>query len=129
MVLMKQDEQYQKFEDELRELADKYSITRIKVSTLNFDRDYRSGVAGNLVLVSTKAVIRALGHTAKVPIGEGEEFSTYEAAEEATKKKWSEYYKNIRANRSDQEKLAEQRRQKRYRERRKRTDITLKRQQ
>jgi hypothetical protein len=120
---------YEKMLPELQALATRYSVSRVKLSTLNFDREFRQGVDGNLQLVSTKAVIRVLGKTTKVPIGEGEEFSTYEQAFEATKNHWSEYYKTIRANRSPEQLAAEARRQKRYRERRKKSETQLKRQQ
>lgn len=127
--LMNEADTYAELEKELLVFANKYSLTRLKLSTINFDREYRRGVDGNLQLVSTKAVIRVLGKTTKVPIGEGEEFSTFEAAFDATKKHWSEYYKNVRAKRSDQERLAEAKRQKRYREKRKTAVTQLKRQQ
>ena len=120
---------YEKMLPELQELARRYSISRVKLSTLNFDREFKLGQDGNLQLVSTKAVIRVLGKTSKVPIGDGEEFSTYEDVFEATKKKWSEYYKTIRANRSPAELALEAKRQKRYRERRKHRETELKRQQ
>lgn len=126
---MDENEAYKQLEQEIFALATKYSLTRLRISTINFDRDFRRGVDGTFNLVQVKAIIRVLGKTTKVPIGEGEQFSTYEEALEATKKYWSEYYKQIRAKRSDQEKLAEARRQKRYRERRKKTDTRLKRQQ
>lgn len=129
MVLMNQIEQFQKFESELTAFANQHSVTRLKISTLNFDREYRRGVDGNIRLVSTKAIIRVLGKVTKVPIGEGEEFSTYEEAFEATKKYWSEYYRDIRANRSPEQIAAEQKRQKRYRDRRKNRNTQLKRQQ
>ena len=119
------NEDYEKMEADILALATRYSATRIRISTINFDRDYRRGVDGNFQLVSTKAIIRVLGKTTKVPIGEGEQFSTYEEALEATKKYWSEYYKNIRAKRSEEERIAEARRQKRYRERRKMTTTEL----
>lgn len=126
---MNQEEQFKKFESELTAFANQHSVTRLKVSTLNFDREYRRGVDGSLLLVSTKAIIRVLGKVTKVPIGEGEEFSTYEEAFEATKKYWSEYYRDIRANRSPEQIAAEQKRQKRYRDKRKNRGIQLKRQQ
>lgn len=120
---------YEQLEAELKTFAAKYSVTRLKISTPNFDREFKLGQDGNFLLVSTKAVIRVLGKTTKVPIGEGERYKTYEAAHEATKKYWSEYYREVRAKRSDQEKLAEARRQKRYRERRKKDELKLKQQQ
>jgi hypothetical protein len=106
-------------EQDILALANKYSADRIKIITLNFDRDYRRGKDHQLYLVSEKAIVRVLGKVTKVPLGENEKFSTYEEAFEATKNYWQEYYKNVRAKRSDREKLAEARRQKRYRERRK----------
>lgn len=116
-------------EQEIVALANKFSITRLKVSTINFDREYRRGVDGSFQLVSTKAVVRALGKVTKVPIGDDQEFKTFAEAEEAVKKKWSEYYKQVRANRTDAEKRREARRQKQYRERRRQNEIDLKRQQ
>ena len=110
-------------------LATRYSLERLRVSTINFDRDYRRGEDGSFSLVSEKAVIRVLGKETKVAIGEGTKFSTYEAAFEATKKYWSEYYKNIRSKRSPAQQQAEAKRQKRYREDRKRARIEQKRQQ
>ena len=115
-----------KLEQDILVLANKYSADRLKISTLNFDRDYKRGQDGQLYLVSEKAIIRVLGKVTKVPIGENEEFSTFEAAFEATKNYWQEYYKKVRAARSDKEKLAEARRQKRYRARRKEKDTELK---
>lgn len=120
---------YIQMEQEIFDLATKYSATRIQISTLNFDRDFKLGQDNQFHLVSTKAIIRALGKTTKVPIGEGCEFSTYEEAETHVKKYWSEYYKQVRAKRSDAERIAEAKRQKRYRERRKKTITSLKRQQ
>jgi len=126
---MNEDDTYKEFEDALATLAAKYSITRLKLSTINFDREYRRGVDGKFNLVSTKAVIRVLGKTTKVPIGDGCEFSTYEAAFDATKKYWSEYYRGVRAKRSELERIEEAKRQKRYREKRKKQETDLKRQQ
>lgn len=120
---------YEKMLPELQALARRYSVSRIKLSTLNFDREFKLSLDGSLHLVGTKAVIRVLGKVSKVPIGEGEEFSTYEEAFEATKKHWSEYYKSIRANRTPEQLAVEAKRQKRYRQRRKARDTTLKRQQ
>lgn len=108
-----------KFESDIEHFATRYSANRLKVSTVNFDRDYKRDADGRLHLVSEKAVIRVLGKVTKVPIGEGEKYATFEEAFEATKKYWQEYYKRVRAQRSESEKLATARRQKRYRERRK----------
>lgn len=113
---MNEAEQFEQFESELTTFANQHSVTRMKISTMNFDREYRRGEDGQFLLVSTKAVIRVLGKVSKVPIGEGCEFSTYEQAFEATKKYWSEYYKEIRASRSPSQITAERKRQKRYRE-------------
>lgn len=123
------NDDYEKMLPELQALATRYSISRIKLSTLNFDREFKLSLDGNLVLVSTKAVIRVLGKTTKVPIGESEQFSTYEQAFEATKNYWSEYYRDIRATRSPEQIAAEKKRQKRYRDKRKNRGIELKRQQ
>lgn len=123
------NDDYEKMLPELQALATRYSMSRIKLTTLNFDREFRQGVDGNLLLVSSKAIVRVLGKTTKVPIGEGEEFSTFEDAFEATKKHWSEYYKTIRANRTPEQLRAEQRRQKRYRLKRKTRGTELSRQQ
>lgn len=118
-----------KLEQDLLVFANKYSIDRIKVSTLKFDLDYRRGEDNQLYLVSEKAIIRTLGKTTKVPIGENEQYQTYEEAEEATKNHWREYYKNVRENRSKAERLAEAKRQKRYRERRKAKEDEFKKRQ
>lgn len=126
---MTEDDTYKQFESELITFADKFSATRIKISTINFDREYRRGVDGIFNLVSTKAVIRVLGKTTKVAIGEGCEFATFEEAHEATKKYWSEYYRGVRAKRTEAERIAEAKRQKRYREKRKKDALKLKRQQ
>lgn len=126
---MDEEKIYQEFEQELVAFANKYSIDRLKLSTVNFDREFKRGQDGSFLLVSTKAVIRTLGKVTKVPVGEGCEFSTFEEAEAATKKYWSEYYKNIRAKRTDAEKRAEAQRQKRYREQRKAKNTEKERQQ
>lgn len=120
---------YEKMLPELMALATRYSVSRIKLSTLNFDREFKLSLDGSLHLVSTKAVIRVLGKTTKVPIGEGCEFSTYEEAFEATKKYWSEYYKEIRASRSPEQIATEKKRQKWYRDKRRARATQLERQQ
>lgn len=126
---MNEQEQYEQMEQELVAFATKYSVTRLRLSTINFEREFKRGQDGSFLLVSTKAVIRVLGKVSKIPIGEGEKYQTYEQAFEAAQKHWSEYYKNVRANRSPEQLVAEARRQKRYRERRKQAQEELKRQQ
>lgn len=126
---MNEQELYEQMEQEVIRLANKYSATRLKISTMNFDRDYRRADDGSFNLVQTKAIIRVLGKLTKVPIGADQEHKTYESAFEATKKYWSEYYRVIRSKRSPAQKVAETRRQQRYRERRKDTKTELKRQQ
>lgn len=106
-------------ETEMLIIAQRYSLERFKIYTPNFDLDYKRNKQGEFILVSEKAVIRTLGKVTKVPIGVNEEFHTFEEAEKATKKYWSEYYKKIRATRTDKQRIAEARRQKRYREKRK----------
>lgn len=126
---MNEEKIYERMEQEIIALANKYSVSRLKISTLNFDREYRRGEAGQFLLTSTKAVIRALGKVTKVPIGDDQEYKTFEEAEAAVKKYWSEYYKGIRSSRSPEQIKAEKRRQKQYRERRKQKQTALKRQQ
>lgn len=115
-------DQYKNIEQEATALATKYSATRLKIETLDFDFDYKRGQDGSFNLVSLKAVVRALGKTTKVPIGEGCEHATYEAAYEATKNKWSEYYRGVRAKRSPAQLAAEAKRQRRYRARRRQSE-------
>lgn len=109
--------------------ATKYSVTKLKISTLNFEREYVRKDDGSFVLKNEKALISSYGRITKVPIGEGHEFSTFEEAEEATKKYWSEYYKKTRTNLTEAQKLAVARRQKRYRDKYRAEGIKLKRQQ
>lgn len=119
----------EKMEQDLLEFADRYSVSRIKFSTINFDLDYHRRDDGQLYLKTEKAVIRTLGKVTKVPLGDDHQHKTFEEAEEATKKYWQEYYRQVRARRSDQERQAEAKRQKRYRERKKAETIEFKRQQ
>jgi len=93
-------ETYDQFYQDMVAIATKYSMDRLRVTTLNFDREFKRGQDGSFNLVGTKAVIRVLGKTSKVPIGEGTPYATYEEAWEATKKYWSEYYREIRARRT-----------------------------
>lgn len=111
--------QYENIVSEVRELADKYSADMLRINTLDFDFIFERGEDAQLHLVKTKAVIRALGKTTKVVIGEGEEFSTYDEAFHAVKKHWSEYYKAVRAKRTPKQIKAEAIRQKRYQANRK----------
>lgn len=127
--IMNEQETYEQMEQEILALANKYSLERLRISTINFDRDFKRGLDGSFKLVQTKAVIRVLGKLTKVPIGEGCKFSTYEEAFEATKNYWSEYYRGVRAKRSEADRITEARRQKRYREQRKKMTLDLKRQQ
>lgn len=126
---MNEQDIYDQMEQDILTLANKYSANRLQISTMNFDRDYRRAEDGSFNLVQTKAIIRTLGKTTKVPIGPDLPNKTYEEAFETTKKYWSEYYKQVRAKRSPAQKAAEARRQKQYREREKTTATKLKRQQ
>ncbi|CAN5616727.1 hypothetical protein BH23PAT2_BH23PAT2_08220 [soil metagenome] len=126
---MDEEKIYEQMEQDIIAFANKYSLKRLKLSTVNFDREYRRGVDGNFNLVSTKAVIRVLGKKTKVPLGVDEAHQTFGQAFEATRQYWSEYYKEVRANRSPAQLKAEARRQKRYREQRKQDEMDLKRQQ
>lgn len=115
------------FEEAVVIFANQHSIERLKISTYDFDYDFKRGQDGAINLVGLKAVVRVLGHTSKVPIGAEHEHQTYESAFEATKKHWSEYYRAIRAKRSPEQKAAEVRRQLRYRARRKQSAAEFKR--
>lgn len=121
MMLMneKQMEIRKQLEKDLVTLAQQYWIERIKISTPNFDLDYRLSDDGGIKLVSEKAVIRTLGKVTKVAIGVGQKYATFEEAEKAIKKYWSEYYKKVRSKRTDEMRAAEAKRQKRYRDKRK----------
>lgn len=114
------DNTRERLEQDLLTFANKYSLSRIKFSTIHFDLDYRRNPdTGDLELTSEKAVIRTLGKVTKVPIGDDHPHKTFEEAEKATKKYWQEYYRKVRAKRSEKERRAEAKRQKRYRERKK----------
>lgn len=126
---MDRAELYANIEKDATEIADKYSALRLKINTLDFDYDFKRNANGELVLIGVKAVIRVLGKTSKVPIGENQEYETYAQAYEATKKRWSDYYKQVRENRTPEEKKAEAKRQKIYREKHKQEQKELKRQQ
>lgn len=118
----------QKMEQDILDFANRYSLSRVKISSPNFDFDFERNDDGSLYLKKLKAVVRTLGQVSKVPIGEDEQYKTFEEAEEAIKKHWQEYYRNIRANRSEKERRAEARRQKAYRERMKQRTETFKKQ-
>lgn len=119
---MRENNAREKMEQDLLHFANKHSLSRVKFSSVHFDLDYQRNSDNQLYLHTEKAVIRTLGKVTKVPIGENEQYKTFEEAEEATKKYWQEYYKNVRAKRSETERRAEARRQKRYRERKKAED-------
>ena len=107
-------------EQELFKFATHYSLERVKLSTINFDLDYRRDPETyEFYLHQEKAIIRTLGKVTKVPIGETETYKTYEEAEIPVKKKWQEYYKNVRAKRSSADRKAEAERQAKYRQRKK----------
>jgi hypothetical protein len=99
-------------------LATKHSLTKLKTESLNFVRDYRRAEDGSFLLVSERAVVRALGKVSKVPIGEGERYADYEAAAEGVRQHWSDYFKKQRAKRSEAERRGERLRQQQYRAKR-----------
>lgn len=119
----------EQFQADLTAFANRWSLTRVKTESINFDRDFQRGQDNQFHLKSEKAVIRALGKLSKVPIGEGREFKTFEEAEAAMREKWSQYFKERRVKRSENEKRGEQRRQKRYRDKKKAKDTAIDRQQ
>lgn len=110
-------EQHELFEKELQAFGDRHSLTRIKTESLQFDHDYKRGDDNQFKLVSLKAVVRTLGKTTKVRIGEDEEHQSYETAAAAVKLYWSTYFKERRNRRTPAERKGEARRQRRYRER------------
>ena len=118
----------EQFLKDLKALAVKYSLTRIKTETPNFKRDYQLQEDGEFILTSEKAVITALGKTSVVAIGEGEKYKNYEEAEESVRVHWAAYFKSRREMRSADEKIKEAKRQKRYREKRKKATVQFKRQ-
>lgn len=103
-------------EQDMLVFANKHGVSRFKISTYNFDLEYERGQDNAFYLKTQKAIVRALGRVTKVPIGEDETYKTFEDAQKATKKYWQEYYRNVRQNRSEKERIAEAKRQKRYRE-------------
>lgn len=111
------------FEQTLQDLAQQFSVEKIKLTTLNFDLEYERTSNGNIRLTSEKAIVRVLGKVKKVPIGKDHPHKSFEDAEKAIKNYWKEYYKNIRKNRSEHERKMEQERQRKYRERRKQAAI------
>lgn len=117
------------FEADLAAFAIRYDLERLRVESPNFIREYRRSEAGGFILVSEKAVVRAFGQSRRVSIGEGEDYLTYEAAQEGVRASLSEYYRSRRDSRSPAERKGEARRQKRYRERRKERETQLDRQQ
>lgn len=119
----------EQFEKDLAEFANRYSLTRIKTESLNFDRDFKRGEDNQFHLKSEKAVIRVLGKVSKVQIGENHQYKTFEEAEIAMREKWSAYFKKQRMKRTQNEKRGQQRRQKRYRDKKRARDIELDRQQ
>ena len=97
---------------------ERFSATRLRIETINFDLDYKRSKTGAIELASEKAIIRTMGQVVKVKIGEDQEYKTYEEAAEATRLHWSAYFKARRDNMTDQERRTTAKRQKRYRERR-----------
>lgn len=126
---MMPSEAYEGLVAEATAFADKWSAIRVRVNTLDFDYDFKRDEQGVLQLVGLKAVIRVLGRTVKEPIGQDKTYKTYDEAYEATKKHWSEYYRQVRQNRSPAERRAEAKRQRAYRERRQQAETEASRQQ
>lgn len=110
---------HEQFQEDLTAFANRWSLNRVKTSSLYFDRDYQRDDDGQFCLKTEKAVVRSHGKTSKVLIGEGHQYQTYEEAAEAVREKWSKYFNARRQSRSETVKQGERRRQKRYRERRK----------
>lgn len=106
---------YQNIERDVTALADTYSAEKLRINTLDFDFIFERSVKDNqFYLVTTKAVIRVMGKTTKVAIGANETYKTYDEAWEATKKYWSEYYRDVRTSRTPAQVRADSRRQKLY---------------
>lgn len=102
-------------------------LLRIKIETLDFDFDFRRDDDGSFQLVGTKAVVRVLGKTTKVPLGETHAHQTHESAYEATRQHWSDYFKDYRDTyvKTATTKRGDKRRQKRYREQRREREETI----
>ena len=122
------EKQQAQFLKDLEAFATKYSLTRVKTESMYFKRDFVRQEDNSFLLMGEKAIITTLGKTTVVAIGPGAKYASYEEAEEAVRKHWSAYFKARRERRTQKERLAEARRQKRYRERRKAAIIDFKQQ-
>ena len=90
---MNQLEIYQPTIESIKQFGEEHGLLKLKVETVHFDFVFERGEDNSFQLVSTKAVIRALGKVSKVKlVGD----DTYEAAYERTRQYWSEYFKAYR---------------------------------
>lgn len=123
--MTERDKIIQDMEAELFAVAQRYSFDSFKLSTYNFDRTYKMNDEGGYDLILEKATIRSYGKVTKVPIGENQQYKTFEDAEKAVQKYWVEYYKKVRDKRSERDKLLEAKRQKKYRDKRRAKELEL----
>ena len=90
---MTKQEIYQQTVEAIKQFGEEHGLLRLKVETAHFDFIFERDEDNTFRLVSTKAVIRAVGKVTKVPLT-GED--TYEAAYERTRQHWSDYFKRYR---------------------------------
>ena len=119
----------EEFEKDLKAFAEKWGVVKLMVETRNLKRNYQGETPFELALHKEVAVVRVLGRTQRVLIGEDQKYKTYEEAAEGVRAYWSNYFKERRRNMTPKERSGYARRQKRYRERRKQERQAIERQQ
>ena len=120
----------QSLTDALIEFANQHSLTRLKVEGYYFVKEFRLNLSTNeWVLYTNKAIVRCYGKVTRVSIGENHKYKTYEEAEKAIKAYWSNYFKERRARMTQAERAGYARRQKQYREQRRREKEAFERRQ
>lgn len=112
---MTKAEMYQPVIEKIAEMGKDLGLLRLKVETAHFDFVFELDSADNeFKLMSTKAVIRAVGKVTKVKLESGD---TWEQAYERVREHWSNYFKEYRskAKPDDASRAKDRVRAKRYR--------------
>lgn len=93
---MTKQEMYKQTIENTKQFGETNGILRLKVETAHFDFIFERSEDNSFELVSTKAVIRAVGKVTKVPLGDDREHQSYETAYDHARQHWSDYFKQYR---------------------------------
>lgn len=111
--------------EDLLKAAKELGVTKMTVETYDFKYVVTTDPNTIGYKITTKAIIRALGRTSVVAIGEGERYKTVEEARAGEMAYTREYFRARRSKLTEEQKRKQREYQARYRERKRQERLDM----